>query len=447
MTLWQVDIYSAPGQPDPAADAIVADGGDLGLADRLAVRTARGYLLEGPLSRADVDRLAGELLADPVVERTVIGPIGCETLQAGPFPAGPCVHVLPKPGVMDPVALSAQEAIADFGIVADAVRTLKKYWLSELAADDLRGAVRQGAGQRRDRAGRSWARCDLQRLDVGEPYRFRLVRVPIRELDDAGSGAAEPRRAAVPESGRNADDSGVLSRDLGRDPTDVELETLAQTWSEHCSHKTLAGRIAYRDERGERHFDNMLKETIFAATQQIRRRLGDDDWCVSVFEDNAGVVRFDEQYNVVFKVETHNHPSALEPYGGANTGIGGVIRDPMGTGLGAKPICNTDVFCFAPPDTPPDQLPARRAASAARDEGRGGRRARLRQPDGHPHGQRRHLLRPPLPGQPAGLLRQRGADPPRQVAQGASAPATGSWPSAGAPAATASTGRRSARPN
>ena len=143
----------------------------------------------------------------------------------------------------------------------------------------------------------------------------------------------------------------------GRDPTDVELETVAQTWSEHCSHKTLAGRIAYTDDKGKRHFDNMLKETIFAATQQIRQRLGDDDWCVSVFEDNAGVVRFDDQLNVVFKVETHNHPSALEPYGGANTGIGGVIRDPLGTGLGAKPVCNTDVFCFAPPDTPPDRLP------------------------------------------------------------------------------------------
>ncbi|HEY2146772.1 MAG TPA: phosphoribosylformylglycinamidine synthase subunit PurL, partial [Pirellulales bacterium] len=142
--------------------------------------------------------------------------------------------------------------------------------------------------------------------------------------------------------------------------TDAELETLAQTWSEHCSHKTLAGRIAYRGPEGERRFDNMLKETIFAATQEIRRgrqEAGLDDWCVSVFEDNAGVIRFDEQFNVVFKVETHNHPSALEPYGGANTGLGGVIRDPLGTGLGAKPVCSTDVFCFAPPDTPPDDLP------------------------------------------------------------------------------------------
>ncbi|MEM0927524.1 MAG: AIR synthase-related protein, partial [Planctomycetota bacterium] len=75
------------------------------------------------------------------------------------------------------------------------------------------------------------------------------------------------------------------------------------------------------------------------------------------FKDNAGVVTFNDEFHACFKVETHNHPSALEPYGGANTGIGGVIRDPMGTGLGAKPVCNTDVFCFAPPDTPADQLP------------------------------------------------------------------------------------------
>ena len=148
-------------------------------------------------------------------------------------------------------------------------------------------------------------------------------------------------------------------RELGRDPTDAELETIAQTWSEHCSHKTLAGRIRYRDEDGERQFDNMLKETIFAATVEIRQRARATTIGASAsFSDNAGVVRFDDQYNVVFKVETHNHPSALEPYGGANTGLGGVIRDPLGTGLGAKPICNTDVFCFAPPDTPADRLPA-----------------------------------------------------------------------------------------
>ena len=105
-------------------------------------------------------------------------------------------------------------------------------------------------------------------------------------------------------------------------------------------------------------------------------------WCVSVFKDNAGIIRFDDHYNICFKVETHNHPSAIEPYGGANTGIGGVIRDIMGTGLGGKPILNTDVFCFAPPDTLQEKIP-RRAASEEDFQGRRCRRARLRQPHGH----------------------------------------------------------------
>ena len=232
---------------------------------------------------------------------------------------------------------------------------MKKYWISPLPAERLallcekilaNDAIEQVIV----------GPLSFAHLEVGSPYDFKLESVPIRGMDDA-----ELQRLSH-------DGQLFLSlvemqtirdyfRKLDRDPTDVELESLAQTWSEHCSHKTLTGRIRYRDGEEERRFENMLRETIFAATQEIRRAAGNDDWCVSVFEDNAGVVRFDDRYNVVFKVETHNHPSALEPYGGANTGIGGVIRDPMGTGLGAKPVCNTDVFCFAPPDTPADRLP------------------------------------------------------------------------------------------
>ena len=88
--------------------------------------------------------------------------------------------------------------------------------------------------------------------------------------------------------------------------------------------------------------NNLLKSSIMKVTKELNK-----PWCVSVFEDNSGVIKFDDEYNICFKVETHNHPSALEPFGGANTGIGGVIRDPMGTGLGAKPIFNTDVFVLA----------------------------------------------------------------------------------------------------
>jgi phosphoribosylformylglycinamidine synthase II len=144
---------------------------------------------------------------------------------------------------------------------------------------------------------------------------------------------------------------------LGRNPTDAEVETLAQTWSEHCKHKVFNGVIDYDGEGPTERIDNLFAQTIRKATEDIRRQKGDQDWCVSVFIDNAGIIEFDDEYHLAFKVETHNHPSALDPYGGANTGIGGVIRDPLGTGLGAKPVLNTDVFCFAPPDYPYDKLP------------------------------------------------------------------------------------------
>ncbi len=140
---------------------------------------------------------------------------------------------------------------------------------------------------------------------------------------------------------------------IGRNPTDVELETLAQTWSEHCKHKTFSGVIEYEEEgRGSRVYDHLLKSTIMRATEELDR-----PWCWSTFRDNAGVIAFDEDWGIAFKVETHNHPSALEPYGGAGTGIGGVIRDILGVGLGAKPVLNTDVFAFAPADLPARKIP------------------------------------------------------------------------------------------
>ncbi len=352
--LWQIEIHPAEGQPDLDAARIAADAADLGIARELALRASRGYLLEGPLDEPQARMLAQQLLADPLVEETIVAPVGHATLSVPTQADWRLVHVLLKPGVMDPVALSAQQAIRDYKVNVDEVRTFKKYWIhpisdgqleqlcNKILANDSIEQVIHGPLQ-------------LDRLHVGSAYDFRLVTIPLRELSDDG----------LLELSRNGQLYLTLIemqtiqqhfRDLGRDPTDAELETIAQTWSEHCSHKTLAGRIEYQDENGTRTFQNMLKETIFAATTEIRRQLGDQDWCVSVFQDNAGVVRFDDQYNVVFKVETHNHPSALEPYGGANTGIGGVIRDPLGTGLGAKPVCNTDVFCFAPPDTPLEQL-------------------------------------------------------------------------------------------
>jgi phosphoribosylformylglycinamidine synthase len=137
---------------------------------------------------------------------------------------------------------------------------------------------------------------------------------------------------------------------LGAKPTDVELECLAQTWSEHCKHKIFAGTVQYEDEQGNKQeIKSLFKSFIQRTTADVRKKLGEKDFCLSVFKDNAGVIKFNDKHSLVFKVETHNSPSALDPYGGALTGIVGVNRDPFGTGKGSKLIFNTDVFCFADP--------------------------------------------------------------------------------------------------
>jgi len=359
--LWEIDLHPRAGLPDRDAESATANLTALGLDEGLRVAAARGYLIQGAqLTTAQVERLAAELFADSVAEEAVIARSGDPRLSEAParlnWSAPPQVlHVLLKGGVMDPVAQSAQAAARDFGFDVDAIRTLRKYWFAGPSAEQtLRVAGRTLANDAIEQA--VAGPLTLERLHGGGEYRFELLTVKLAGLSDAELLALSRERQLYMQLAELQTVERHFA-ELRRDPTDVELETIAQTWSEHCSHKTLGGRIAYRDERGERQFENMLKETIFEATQKLRAAWGDDDWCVSVFKDNAGIVRFDDQYNVCFKVETHNHPSALEPYGGANTGVGGVIRDVMGTGLGAKPIANTDVFCFAPPDTPVDQTP------------------------------------------------------------------------------------------
>src|SRR5262249_43092899 len=263
--------------------------------------SARGYLLEGDLSREQAEKLLTELLLDPLVETGRLGtlnePIGPDCLAT----------VLLKPGVMDPAALSVVEAARDLGLGVDTVRTYRRYYgpppgarrdvlFRKVFCNEAIEQVVEGP-------------LTLDHLSIGTPYSFRLVTVPLRDLDDAALGKLS-RDGQLSLSLEEMRTIQGHFRTLGRDPSDVELETLAQTWSEHCSHKTLKGTIEFQGDGGEvRRYGNLLKETIFAATQEIRRRLGPDDWCVSVFEDNAGVVRFDEHYHVCFKVETHNHPS------------------------------------------------------------------------------------------------------------------------------------------
>ena len=353
--IWQIDILTSDGFPDRLAEEVLADAPDFGLPASLKITAVRSFLLQGNLQAADVQAIGNQFLAEPVVQHTVIAKNGDSVFDTAPAGTSTLINVMPLPGVTDAEAESALLAVRQLGYAVDAIATVRKYWISELSDDQLAllcdkllcnesiETIVKGP-------------LKLDNLQLGREYEFNKQIVPIRSSnDDELAGLSKDWQLSL--SLIEMQTIQAHFNTLERDATDIELETIAQTWSEHCSHKTLAGRISYTDENGTRQFDNMLKETIFAATMQIRADLGDDDWCVSVFKDNAGIVRFDEKNNVAFKVETHNRPSALEPYGGANTGIGGVIRDTLGTGMGAKPVCNTDVFCFAPPETPFEDLP------------------------------------------------------------------------------------------
>jgi phosphoribosylformylglycinamidine synthase len=339
-SLWHLSIFPAAGQQDREGGRIAAEAAELGLSGPWSIRASRGFLVEGTIGADDVRRAAETVLVDPVAEQFTVDPVGSNEDTVGTV-----VHVLPKPGVTDPEAQSALAVLRDLGFAVTEARTVRSYWVAGPAEALPRLIDRVLANEAVEQA--IVGRLTLDHLAQGHPYAFHRIEVPIRGMDDE----VLVRTSREGQLSLSLDEMKAIQDHfaaLGRDPTDCELETLAQTWSEHCSHKTLRGRVEFDGEV----IDNLLKETIFKATKDL-----DLDWLVSVFEDNAGVVRFDEEHDVCFKVETHNHPSAIDPYGGANTGLGGVIRDALGTGLGAKPICNTDVFCVGPLDLPAESLP------------------------------------------------------------------------------------------
>ncbi len=338
--LWHLEIEAAPDHPDSTGRRIAQDALESGLSGPWRITASRGFLVEGALTDEDLQDAARRVLADPVVEAFRVRP--CPVDDNG---AGVVVHVAPKPGVTDPEGESALALLQDLGYSVKAARSVRSYRV-EGPADQLPRLIQRvlanDAVEQAFQGG-----LPIDHLSGGGDYEFKLIVVPLRSMND-DELMKTSKEGQLSLSLVEMKTIQKHFADLGRDPTDCELETLAQTWSEHCSHKTLRGRIDFDGKV----YGNLLKETIFAATQKLSL-----DWLVSVFSDNAGVVRFDDEHDVCFKVETHNHPSAIDPYGGSNTGLGGVIRDALGTGLGSKPICNTDVFCVGPPDLPPDQLP------------------------------------------------------------------------------------------
>src|SRR3989338_4737975 len=368
MTEYRIRVLEKEGIFDAIGQGILKDIRDLGIKEVRDARFALLYYISGDISKAQIRRIAEELLIDRITQEYAI-----ESTNHGPQAAGyRVVEVAYNPGVMDPVEEAVLKAIADMGISGvSSVRTAKQYLLkgkiSEGALKTISEkllynkviqhiVIQETSNQKPARPGKAKRAGETRKTD----YQFKLITVDLLK-------ASDKKLQQISRDGQlflNLAEMRQIRnyfKKLGRNPTDCELESIAQTWSEHCWHKTFRGRIEYKERgtgNGERGtypvsrnpypviripkiINNLLKSTIMKVTKELNK-----PWCVSVFEDNSGVIRFDHEYNVCFKVETHNHPSALEPFGGANTGIGGVIRDPMGTGLGAKPIFNTDIFCF-----------------------------------------------------------------------------------------------------
>lgn len=328
-----IEVGAKQGEPDPHGHSVRGQVRALTGQDPGETRVHQLYWLQGDAGTDELRKIASELLADPVVEAWVLdGELEAERLPEA-------IAFAPLPGVTDPAAAHVLMGIHDLGVLGiHAVITGSRVRFAKSLPDAMRRRIAEKllfnpTIQREVEA-------QASPFVTLKPHAPRVDVIPITTLDADGLQQLSKERMlalSLPE---------LLAiqeqyRALGREPRDAELETIAQTWSEHCVHKTLKGRYILPDRR----YENLLKETIFDATQQLKK-----PWCVSVFADNAGVVSFVPGLDACMKVETHNHPSAIEPYGGAGTGVGGVIRDILGTGLGAMPIANTDVFCLANPD-------------------------------------------------------------------------------------------------
>ncbi|MFX0100392.1 MAG: phosphoribosylformylglycinamidine synthase subunit PurL [Candidatus Hodarchaeota archaeon] len=325
------------------------------------VKFITGYSIDANLDDVDLEKVSRSLFMDPIVEGFSVDDIPWDDYSA-------IITTGYKPGVTDNVGHTASIAIMDLGIKikeqdGDFVHSFKAYvfWgLEKDYAKDIAGNLYNPIVQFGNISDSS---VELPNYDLSSTIdRSELVKeVPLTSANDAELIEISKKGLLA----LNLEEMKKIQeyyKNLGREPTDIELETFAQTWSEHCVHKTLKGKVNFKtvstdgSEKVEL-IENLIKETIFGATVKIRENAGDKDICVSVFKDNAGIITFNENYNACFKVETHNHPSAKEPYGGAATGIGGVIRDILAAGMGAKPVGNSDIFCFAEPDYPADKVP------------------------------------------------------------------------------------------
>lgn len=334
--------------PHPRAAAVLAAAQRAGLRGVVGCEIVRVVQLDRTVDPTVAGDLVGTALADIVVEHA--------TVHTGPIAPQPgAVEVGLLPGVTDAEARAVVDVAARFGVHDLRAATVTAYRFAGAIEPEQLAAFADA-----HLANPTIERFALGALDapfgLAPPESDLVETVPLRALDAAELAALSRARVLSLDAAELAAIQAFF-RTEGRDPTDAELETLAQTWSEHCLHKTFRARINFRHRASDgttvddRVVDGLLGTYLRSVTETLAK-----PWVRSAFVDNAGIVAFDDTHDLAIKVETHNHPSALEPFGGANTGVGGVVRDVVG--VSARPIACLDVLCFAPPDTPDGDVPA-----------------------------------------------------------------------------------------
>ena len=362
--IWKIIVGPKVGVTDARGHRVQQDIAEhLGI-ELESVHTHDVYTVDAALSDADIERAAFGPFSDPVIQDVAINrPLTRD--------ADMLIEVGFRPGVTDNTGRTAKEAIQylvdrpftpEEGVYTSTQYLFKglhdKTSAEKIAADLLANgliqrwiilakgesepavdaaAIPRVVGQ--VSAGVGQVDLNVSDVELLQISRDGMLALTLEEMHTIRDHFTDPK---------------VITQrqqcGLGAQVTDVELEALAQTWSEHCKHKIFAAQVFYEDEQGRKQqIDSLFKTFIVGATSEVRKNLAEKDFCLSVFKDNAGVITFTDDWSLVFKVETHNSPSALDPYGGALTGIVGVNRDGMGTGMGARLIFNTDVFCFASP--------------------------------------------------------------------------------------------------
>ncbi len=359
---------------------------ELDLGKRVDAHVVDVYTVDSCLPDSVVQLLIADAFIDPVLQRAYVD-------QPATFDADWAVEVGFKPGVTDNVGRTAREVIealsgSRFG-QEDGVYTSRLYFFKgALSESDVKGIAegvlantlinryvckRMADYAREKGMGTHVPKATIRHepqvefIDTGMDVEELLV---INRERTWALSKEELLRIkeyfSSPEVAVERKAAGLLGG-----VTDVEMEALAQTWSEHCKHKIFNAAIEYDEDGRVETIDSLFKTYVVGSTSRIRKSMGKRDFCLSVFKDNAGIIKFNNRYNLAYKVETHNTPSALDPYGGALTGIVGVNRDPFGSGKGARLLFNTDIFCFAAPDykgeIPPRLLHPKRVLEGVRE--------------------------------------------------------------------------------